>query len=370
MLDLVCLTSLVALTAPLQTDSDAAPALPEPADALAIEEPIDPRTLDGELVDGAIAIAGEQIVTYRDWQLGFESLLQRYPVNTQEDVDRLQQEAIRNLILDELAAQAGAELGIPREAIASQADSIESERIDEAGLQQYGDSLRRQGIDPLVAKRQTEGQIYRYQWEAFVTGNPRYGGGRPAVDAFIRPGELRAFYVVRLDDLGKPSEVTLQVIDIRADQAGGQEFAVAALEDVRQQLLNGGSWNDLAAAYSMEHGRQFGIREKQSLAKIADDELRRFAAEAEVGGMSEILEWRDLDGALVGVQIARLLDKTEGEPPPAFDNPILQNNLRGYLKQAQETALIELSRDRLLANAYTWFIATGRYGVDRPTGNP
>ena len=359
MLHLVCLTALTGLP-PLQT---APPPLQGESELLEIERPLNPTSFDGDLLDGAIAIAGEQIVTFRDWQLGFEALLQRYPINDQEDVDRLQNEAIRSLILDELAAQAGAELGIPREAITSQADSIENDRIDEAGLQQYGDALRRQGIDPLVAKRQTEGQIYRYQWEAFVKGDPRYGGGRPAVDSFIRPGELRAFYEVRLDDLGTPSEVTLQVIAIGADQAGGQEWAVVALEDVQQQLREGASWNQMASTYSRTGGREFGIREKQSLAKIEDDELRRFAAEAEVGGTSEILEWRNADGQLIGVQIARLLDKTEGEPPPAFDNPILQNNLRGYLKQAQEAALLELSRDRLLSDSYTWFIVTGPYGV-------
>ena len=281
-------------------------------------------------------------------------------------MDRLQQEAIHNLILDALAAQAGAELGIPAEAIASQADSIESDRIDEAGLQQYGDSLRRQGIDPLVAKRKTEAQIYRYQWEAFVTGDPRYGGGRPAVDSFIRPGELRAFYEVRLDDLGSPSEVTLQVITVDAAQAGGQQFAAQALEEVRQELLGGASWNQKAAEYSSTNGREYGIRERQTLAQMRDDALRRFAAEAEVGAMSEVLERRTPDGELVGVQLARLLDKTEGEPPPPFDDPVLQNNLRTFLRRAQEQALIEVSRDRLLTDAYTWTIMTGLYGRRPP----
>jgi hypothetical protein len=294
-------------------------------------------------------------VTLLESEQLFLEIRQRAPVNTPEDEFRLQVETLNRLILDRLAAQAGSELGIPPEGVEGQAALIEADRIGSGGgVLSYGETLRRQGLDPLTARERTTAEIYRYQWEAFVSGDQNYGGGRPAVDAFVRPGELRAFYEVQLDRLGTPGEVSLQVITIDAAAAGGQEYAADAGRYVLDQLAAGESWNGLAELYSSTNQDTFGIRPRQPLARIGDDDLRRFAGRAEPGDVSEVLPRRDADGVLVGVQVARLLERTEGDPPPAFDDPALQNQIRGTLADRRRATLVARAEDRLLRGAYIW----------------
>jgi hypothetical protein len=349
------------------TASPAAPT-PQQSDAArsSAEEPADLRGLRGELVDGVVAIADEQIITLLELEQLVAGSLRSQPVNSPEQELALRGQALRRLLLQRLSAQAGSELGLPTEAVTSQAESIERGRIGDDGLFAYRESLREQGVDPLTARRRTRNEIYRYQWEAFVTGAENYAGGRPAVDAFVRPGELRALYEVRLDELGSPSEVSLQVITIDARASGGQEYAGQAGEAVLEELAAGASWNELAEVYSSTFRETFGIRERSSLARIGDADLRRFAAEADPGTVSGVLPRRDRDGELVGVQIARLLERTEGEPPPAFDDPRLQGILRTELVRRRDAARLAIAEDRLLVGGYAWTASEGTLDLRAP----
>ena len=333
----------------------------DPSDLPRAEQRIDLMSLPGTLQDGVIAIADEEIISLFDFEQTYVSLLQQFglSVDNQADANRVQMEALRRLLIQKLASQAGAELGLPEVAVATQAQLIEADRIDTEGVLEYGDSLRQRGLDPLMIRRRTKSDIYRSQWESFVTGNSRYSGGRPSVDSFIRPGELRAFYELRQDDLGTPSEITLQVVTFDANAWGNQEYATEGATGMLSELAAGAAWKDLATDYSSTFRESFGLRPAQTLAQISDLDLRRFAGAAKTGDVSEILPRRGDDGTLVGVQVARIVEQSDGVPAPPFDDPNLQNQLRNARSQSMQALLLDLAEERLLLDCYAWSAMSG-----------
>jgi hypothetical protein len=353
-----------------QTGDGAATEDPAPATFRSAEDPerVDPGT--GQYVNGVVAMADESIITLLELERGMAALARGRPVTTREEHLRLQSDALAGLLVRRLAAQAGRELGIPPELVDSRAEAIEDERVGTGSVLTYGDQLRSAGLDPLGAQRATVEELYSGQWEAYVSGSTAYGGGRPAIDGFLRPGELRAFYVVNLDTLGTPDSVTLQVLQIDAAAAGSQADAEATGAELLAELHAGASLSELVDTYGSAHQRTRGVLPSQPQSRLTDPELRRFAAEAELGTLSAVLPRRDDRGQLVGIQIARVLDRTPGVPPAPFGDPELQRDIRRRVEQFREAERIQTAERRLILEAYAWTAPEGRMRAEQYRDEP
>ncbi|WP_145069673.1 peptidylprolyl isomerase [Engelhardtia mirabilis] len=304
-------------------------------------------------VDGVLAVAGDRVITRQQWDRSVQMAKAQNPVATLEQEQELRFEVMRSEVMALLTAQAGEELEVPAEMVEAQVRYRREMEEDARGVVGYRDALEASGIDPLDMERATRDQLYRGQWEAYVVGDENYAGGRPEVDRFIRPGELRTVYRLAKDTLSRPETVTLQVLELNNSATGGQENSEAMAAQIFDELEAGASFREMVDLYSAAHRETDGVVENVPVPALIPA-LKTFIEGATPGAISEALPLVDRTGGINGVQIVRLLERQEGEPPPEFRTPTLQRKLRDQVTEQREQRLLEIRRLELARNSYSW----------------
>lgn len=304
-------------------------------------------------VDGVLAIAGERVVTRQEWERAVDRAQAGRPVETLDQLRELEFEVMRAQVMSLLAAQAGAELDLPTELIDAQLRFRREAETEQRGVTGYRDALESSGIDPLELDRANRDMLLESQWEAFQVGDGNFAGGRPVVDDFIRPGELRTVYMIEREQLAQPTTATLQLLELPAVAAGGQANAEEVGAQIRAELEGGASFAQQVELYSRAYRDTGGVVENVPLDALPPA-LRTFVDGAEAGALSPVLPLIEPGGDVIGIQIARLVERREGEPPPPFRTPTLQRKLRDAVAAQREARLLEVARLELAQRSYAW----------------
>jgi hypothetical protein len=313
-----------------------------------------PRESGNRILEGVAVQAGDKLVTLSEFQRLFERARGAEPQTTREGEERQRLDALRELWMGRLEAQAGAELGLDP----AQIDLISRRERDKArdreGLEAYLAELEQQGKDALAEEGDRRGEILRYMWRQSALGRPI--SERAMRDQGMRPGELRAIYEENKSELA-PVTVQLRWLIVSSEASGGPEAALAICEDARARVLAG---EDLAL-FVEEHGADF--RESRGLTppvpprKFLHPELVAFAEKAEIGDLSPVLPLLNpktgkADPAM-GYQLAQMHERNE-PPVPEFTTPDVQRTLRGYFKNQRDERVLERERERLRRESFSW----------------
>lgn len=304
-------------------------------------------------VDGVLAVAGSRVITRQQWTRSVQAAMASNPVATLEQEEELRRDVMRSEVLALLTAQAGAELDLPPEMIATELRLRREANAERMGVVGYRDALASSGIDPLDMDRVYRDQLLRGQWEAYTVGQQSFPGLRPVVDNFIRPGELRMVYYVEKDRLSKPGTVSLQILALPAAAAGGQANAEAAGAAWLAEIEGGASLTQMVEMNGGLYRDTKGVVEDVPVPNLPPG-LRDFVALAAPGQLSGVLPLVTPDGRVDGIQIVRLLERSEGDPAPPFRTPALQSNLRQLVSTSRERQLIEIGQEELVRAAYSW----------------
>jgi hypothetical protein len=302
-------------------------------------------------LDGVVAVAGERAITHSR-VIGFiEQQRARMNITTQEDYQRALGQALSALMTLELESQAGRDLGLDPEQVRRMVRLDVEARKSEEGAVAVSEDLRAYGLDAVDALSREVDQVYTSIWRSSIQGSlSKDSGIRPYRDRYVRPGELREIY--RVNSVG-PTIVTLQILDIRAAQAGGVEPARAYIEDLRQQALDGEDLTLLIVENAASNRAERGMTGRLQADQIPYPGLREFALRGEVGSLSEVLAVTGADGS-PGFLFGRLIEREEPEEAPPFLDRSLQQRLRRLYAQRRDDTRLQRARAGLGQQAYLW----------------
>jgi hypothetical protein len=313
------------------------------------------------LVDGVALQAGDEVITLLALDRIVRPEIERNQdrIRNQADIDELTQLLVRNVVVRELEAQAGEDMGLRREDI----DRIVQAQLDDFSSQSpsFIDELLQKGQDAFSWTEAQRKELHRYIWTRSQVGGESFGDKRPTRDRHIRPGELRAIYRANGADLD-PDQVELQVLVLEVQAAGGVESARTILEAARERALSGEDFGALVQEIASERVETRGLTGLLALNTIADPALHAFAVRAEPGDIGEVLTVpaRGTPHALV---LPRLHQRVENDPPPFGDRKV-QTFLREAFTKTREERILGRERAALVEEAFTW-VSPGLRGAQR-----
>jgi len=338
--------------------------------ALALQGPAGPAPRpdsdrDGwTLVDGIAFQAGDSIVTIRQLNRHLEEELKDVEISTAEEYEAQLRRVLRERIAQELETQAGEDL-----------EEIDPARVHQAVLTEAVDKQRELGVaawaESVVADRgstwseldaQAE-ELYQTSWRLRVTGARSISGLRPTTDHYVRPGELRAIYDARREELADPTLVRLQICDLIPAAFGGSAAARDTALDVVERSRDGEPFEGFVREFGAGVDDDLGVTPDLALQQLQHPAMRRFAESAALDEISDPIEVLGPDGELLHVLVAKLLARREGGPPPEFSSPLVQRFLRREFLRGLEDERLEEARRDLEMGAFLWF-APGLGGPD------
>jgi hypothetical protein len=310
---------------------------------------------DWRLVDGILAQVDDQIVTFSEVDEQVLRSLGRAPASSPDQLAQRSSEALTESVRARVFSQGGRELGVGDDGVRRVVEQFLEERRREAGPVDHGARLRAMGDDPLMEERQATAELYRALWMNTITGREGVAAERPRVDRFVRPAELRAVYLQNRDLLGDPDVVSLQLIEVLAVAVGGLDVAREIAEECAERARAGADYDGLVREYSASYRDTLGRVPPLAVTAIGDPLLRQFAQGARVAEISAVMPvLAERSGRPVGFRVARMLERSGGGPPPAFDQPGLQRELRQRVQERRDEEALTRAAGALEASAHLW----------------
>jgi hypothetical protein len=311
------------------------------------------------LFEAVAAQAGDGVVTLRalDSQVTerLDELVKQGRIRNQEEFKlaslQISQQALQDLVTEELEAQGGQDMGLDREQIEQMISlQIEDER-KRIGTTEYIDKLAKEGTDPLADKSERKKSLYRLLWARSKLGMPGPAGTRPTRDRFIRPGELKLIYRSNRGSL-KPPRIRLQTIEMPIAAAGSLEGARRILQDALARAEAGEDFGDLVDEYSSAGRSTRGISEWLPLAQLGNTPWGIWAATAQVDDFSSIYQLPP--GAPPEVLLLLRMHERDDPAPPKFEDDLVQKNLRRVFSSIRDERILKHEQGILGRQAYTW----------------
>jgi hypothetical protein len=301
----------------------------------------------------ALAVDGD-IVRWSDFVRIYQRAAQSQGVSSVQERDAVLGAVARSLAAGRARIQAGAELPLPDEQVETRVRQILEDQRDSMGLLAYGESMRADGLDPLGGADEIRQEFYRFAFLDEATGRTQLGLGRPRVDRYLRPRQLRAAYEESKQQLGEPPQVQMQLLDITAVMTGSLEAARELANDVHADLVAGADFDEqfelFAARFREERGRTALVR----LDTIREPAMREFAVAAQPGDISKVVTFGTPENPVEGFRIVRLLERVPGKPAPPFTDPEFQAELRTMVERNLDDRRLSLAEDRRLDQSAVW----------------
>ncbi len=316
---------------------------------------IGPPADDGwKMLDAVIYQAGDEVITFLGLMQYYKYRLDamNLPVSTQEEQNRLLDQALESLIVLKLESQAGEDQDLltPVEVERTIDRFLENRRrAHDEGLATYATELESIGLTAIREKEQTKEQFYTQSFrDAGLTGP------RPTRDRYVRPGELRRLYHERRAALSEPDQVKFQEIVIVAEAVGGVEIAKSLAEEVLQRLEAGEDFGLLNEEFSVTYRDTLGETEFFEMTKLPPA-IEEFAATAKEGDLSAPLPiTAPSTGEVRAYRVLKFLERRAGKPAPAFFDPETQDELRQDVLDLRDQLYLRRARLQLRGRAYLW----------------
>lgn len=299
---------------------------------------------DPLIVNGFAAIVNDKLITYEDVDLAVRPVdveaarlrFGRQPGAFEQELYRLRQEALiglieRELILSEFQT-AGYQLP----------ESLVEERVKERIREDYyGERARL--VQTLQAQDTTLDRFRQRIRERFIL--EAMTAKHIASAILISPHKIQEYYRQNLEEYQRKDRVKLRMISLWHRAERGPEATRKLAQDLREQLLAGANFADLASLYSDDPARrQGGDRgwiERES--KDLREDLQTFAFSLPAGQPSEVFE-RDEGAYLMLVE--------EREEARTRELGEVRDEIEGILLQRERNRLREAWINRLRSKAY------------------
>lgn len=302
--------------------------------------------------DGVAMIINDDIITLRELDKMLKDARGMVETTTDAESAELVQQVAEVAVARRLQTQAGKNIGIPSDDVERTIDRFLAANRRDRSAQETADWMAERGAGDLGQLRtKTRDELYRQFWESTSLGEPA-GAMRASRDRFVRPGQLREAYRINVDSLAQPPTVIFQFLALSTAAWGDAETARESLIDLRAEILAGADMGAMVDEYGASLRETRGISPRVPITRVDDPQLAAFATEAEEGALSEVLEILGPDGEPQGYQIARIVNRTAGQPAPEFESPAMQVDIADKLQSSWDKSRLTVSSDNLWRTAF------------------
>jgi hypothetical protein len=248
--------------------------------------------------------------------------------------------------------QAGRDLGYD-EAMVRSIVRNELSRTKEAfgSVSALAQELDRASYDSIQLKEDTEDRIYRDLWQGAVTGKFQGPGGRPFVDRYVRPGQIKLEFERQGSSLDLPTRVQLEEIIIAPALGESPESARQKAQLVRSRLERGEDLYELNATFGIA-GRDPRLDPIEEEGLAVFPEIAAFVEAAQPGEISEVIPILRT-GQVSGFRILRFVGRQSGQAASFVDRQF-QTQLSETVRARRDRSNTERALQRLMEGAYVW----------------
>jgi hypothetical protein len=303
------------------------------------------------LLNRVEVIVNEDIITYRDLLNEIRLLQARGAINTEADMRAAESKVLRERIRNLLEVQAGQDLGLPREVLVQQVESVMKREVEEAGgVTAMAEQLKRRQTDSSDRREAWTERLYSITWNRIVTGEQPGASGRPTQDRYVRPG-MRLF--VHRTVLETPWEYS---------RFGGVSPAASFRLLMIDYLSHGGraeareDFEMLVDAHGVLKGDRAVIRTEVERLRSLEPEIATFLEDAKPGDTSKVLTAHLLgpDGRPIPAWgVARMIEEVEAAAPD-FNELGVQLKLHEFAEETFDARRIENALAELFHWAFVW----------------
>lgn len=275
------------------------------------------------------------------------------PVSTQQEVQERLARELSDRVERLLMEQAGRDLGFEPAILEDNVDRMLALHRENLGRDRLAAFLQARHLTSTEYRDFARREVYATLWERAVTGRDAGPTGRLSRDRYVRPGEIWREYVEHEDELAEPTQVVLQQLGVRAAAVGSLEAARETIGELRQRIMAGEDFAQLAEIYGGAPPGSGGILDPlaEHMARLYP-ELGAFLDGAEPGQISDILPFRRGE-TLVGYVIVKLLERRRSEPV-SFGDQAQQDALKELIEGRRDRYRVQSALLGLLEGSFVW----------------
>lgn len=308
---------------------------------------------DWVVIDAVLQIVNTDMITVSQVLAELDRKLKDVRISTLEE--RLEAERTVQRFMTErtLWAQAGDDMGVDPERVESSIDYLLETKKDTEGLESMSELLQDYGFDRRTERDFVRSELNVGLWRDAVLGKQPGALGRVTRDTYLRPGKLLGIYRENPELFQESARVRIQVLILHAGAWGGFEAAKKGAGNLRRQILDGADFGDLVAEYGARFQDSRGISETLEVDRLREEGWRTFAAGAEVGEVSEVLDYAEA-GQPIGYQIIKLLEREEAPPLPPFTDGETQRELTVKVRRSLDDQILGRANQELYQSSWIW----------------
>jgi len=316
------------------------------------------------LINRVEVIVNEDIITLRDLLSGIRLLQARGAINTEADMRAAESKVLRDRIRNLLEVQAGQDLGLPREVLLRQVDSVMDREVEDAGgVTAMAEQLKRRQTGSSDRREEWTERLYSITWSRIVTGEQPGASGRQTQDRYVRPGMRRFVHRTVLETPweysrfgGVSPAAAFRLLMIDYESAGGRAAARQLTSELRESALAGEDFEALIDTYGVLKGDRALINAQVERLRAVEPEIAAFLDNAKPGDMSKVLTAHLLgpDGRPIAAWGVALLIENVEAVPPDFDDRAVQLKLHEFAEETFDERRIENALAELYRSAFVW----------------
>jgi parvulin-like peptidyl-prolyl isomerase len=306
-----------------------------------------PERSEAEPVDGIVALANKHVITRLDVERRVGPALRA--LADPEKARELWRKQVHELIMEKLEVDAAMRSGLRVEPKA--VDRSLRERIEGAGgRDSFLNYLAQNGQTEQQFREDVEHELLRLKYYYASAGMYLDADKRARPDVDIEPtvAEMKEYYHSHPQEFTIPARARVRQIYLRNSNFRSPEECRAKLVDLRERILGGESFAEIANAEShdrtsAEKGGELSWIPLEG--GLYQKFLTDFAAAAPIGSISEIEEVR------FGCYLFKLEERTERRVQP-FEE--VQDQVVNRIKSQKAAAHFDRTRKRLIEESEIW----------------
>jgi len=313
-------------------------------------------------MNGVEVVVNEDVIALERMNRLLRREMRARGITTEGERDQLKSAIYLEFVRDLVTRQGGEDLGLDRKMVDRiVADWWKRRTEQEGGIRDMNEWLKERGVTATEQREEYADLVYRQQWQRVITGEDAGPGGRPVVDAYVRPSErLRRYESIcrgarHLDEIGgEAPRYVLQELLIPTSNGAAVEAARATIEDlVRQVREEGEDFPTLVAEFGQRAGE--GLSGRIPITEVDrryGRELALFVERAAQGDLSPVLPIQR-EGQVAAWRVVRVNEIVPAQVP-GFADPEVQERVWKLERRLRQQRLLDQALTERLRASYVW----------------
>ncbi len=301
--------------------------------------------------DSIVAIVNDETITYGEvyqkTQEGLRGIQSSNlsPLMKEQQKRKLFTIALRQIVEDKLILQEAKryKINVSQEAI----NELVEKEIKERDIQ----NPEELNLADLIRNRLTLQELFQKK-SGYSPAEKR----RAAIDTFVRPMEIRAYYQNNLKSFTEEKKIKTRIITLYYSKNGGREEALTKAEAIVKEIRSGADFAELAKTYSNDYYAKEGgtwPRPKKD-EKIVWDFFGKNELHEEVEDIAFTMEVGEVSDPIPVDSFCQIIKIEDIEQGGEISFSEVQEGIRQRLRYQKVIAALTRIREKLIQRSYIW----------------